>query len=117
MTHTKGEWKLNPLINPTKPTYYCIYTQECDKIEHIVTVTDNNLIDKEAMHANARLIAAAPNMLEIIKELQTKISEHQHKDSKIIAGYTLAANVGLTDISCKITSLLCFLYPIKEDEV
>ena len=69
----------------------------------------------EADDNTKRLIAAAPEMLQIIKEVQSMISEHQYKDGKILAGYTLAANVGLTDISCKITSLLCSLAP-KEEE-
>lgn len=45
-------------------------------------------------------------MLDLLREIGYKFNEHQRTDSKIMAGYTLAANVeGLTELSTKITNI------------
>ena len=46
-------------------------------------------------------------LIGIVKEVSSKMQEHQKVDSKIIAGYTLAANIeGFTEILNKITRIL-----------
>jgi hypothetical protein len=67
--YTKGDWKLNPLPNPLHPKYYCLYTKEGDHttINHICQITDNGLNDKNEMHGNALLLAAAPSMYEALQ--------------------------------------------------
>jgi len=72
--YTKGDWKLNPLPNPTQPKYYCLYTKEGDHttINHICQITDNGLNDKNEMHANALLLAAAPSMYEALQDMVKK---------------------------------------------
>lgn len=49
-----------------------------------------------------------PELLALLRRINLKLSEHQKQNSKILAGYTLAANIeGLTEISNEITSILC----------
>jgi len=93
--HTKGEWVANEGQ---------IYPQETGKTLALIPYFNK---DDEEQEANAKLIAAAPNMLKIIEDIAAKLSEHQKVDSKIMAGYTLAANIeGLTEIANEITSVL-----------
>lgn len=93
--HTKGEW----ITNEGQ-----IYPQETGKTLALIPYFNK---DDEEQEANAKLIAAAPNMLKIIEDIAAKLSEHQKVDSKIMAGYTLAANIeGLTEIANEITSVL-----------
>lgn len=49
-----------------------------------------------------------PELLALLRKVNLKISEHQKQDTKIMSGYTLAANIkGLTELSNEITSILC----------
>jgi len=58
-----------------------------------------NFMDESEAKANAKLIAASPKMIEFISKIMSKLQEHQKEDKKIIAGYTLAANIeGFTDL-------------------
>ena len=77
-THTKGEWKLNPLPNPTNPDYYCLYAKDGDHttVEHIVTITSNGLNNKNEIHANAKLICAAPDLLDALVYILPSLKEH-----------------------------------------
>ena len=60
--HTEGPWLLNPLTNPTRPTYYCVFVKPGgpSTIEHICQVAK---ADSDNFEANAHLIAAAPDLL------------------------------------------------------
>lgn len=85
--HTQGEWKLNPLTNPTNPNHYCLYVQDGDykTIEHIVTITNNGLKNKEEIHANAKLIHAAPDLLKALYLAEKRIqSEEGSTPSELI---------------------------------
>ena len=45
-------------------------------------------------------------MLDLLRKIAYKFNEHQHEESKILKGYTLAANVeGLTELSMEITRM------------
>lgn len=93
--HTQGEW----ITNEGQ-----IYPQETGKTLALIPYFDK---DDEEQEANAKLIAAAPNMLKIIEDIAKKLSEHQKVDSKIMAGYTLGANLeGFTEITNEITRVL-----------
>lgn len=76
--HTQGELKSNPLTNPTKPDYYCLYTKEGDHktIEHIVTVTSSGLTNKDEVHGNAARLVKCWNMHdELIETLKLIMNE------------------------------------------
>ena len=98
--YTHGEWKLNPLRDPTRPEYYCIYVKEGDHttVENIVTVTDLGLKNREHVHGNSARIVKCVNMhdnlISMIKELRTELravqssfyyddTEREITDSKI----------------------------------
>jgi hypothetical protein len=85
--HTNGEWKLNPLPNPTTPDYYCLYVKDGDHttVEHIVTITSNGLNNKNEIHANAKLISAAPDLLNALYLAEERIqSEEGTEPSELI---------------------------------
>lgn len=47
-------------------------------------------------------------LIELLRKIGQKFNEHQHEDSKLIRGYTLAANVeGLTELSNEIVRVTC----------
>lgn len=96
MEHSKGNW----IAKNTNSNSY-VYSMLSGVICEL-----NNKPQEEAK-ANAKLIAAAPQMLEILTQVNNLLSEHQKQDSKILAGYTMAANLGdeATSISNKLTSL------------
>lgn len=55
--------------------------------------------------ANAKLIAAAPALLKTLGDIMNKLQEHQSTESKILAGYTLCANIeGMTELLNNATS-------------
>lgn len=45
-------------------------------------------------------------LIQLLGKVQKKLNEHQKTDSKIMAGYTLAVNVEMVDISNEITDVL-----------
>lgn len=65
---TSGEWKSNPLTDPTNPRYYCIYTKDGDEstINHIAIVDSQNLINKGEVHYNKQLIENSPDMYKLL---------------------------------------------------
>ena len=72
-------------------------TDLCDN-KYSGHLPNTNVSVKEAQ-ANAKLISASPKMIEFIGKVMSKLQEHQKEDKKIIAGYTLAANIdGFTDL-------------------
>lgn len=60
---TKGRWELNPLRDPTNPTYWCLYTQNETNIEHIAIISNDGLSNTREAKPNAQLIACAPELL------------------------------------------------------
>ena len=50
---------------------------------------------------------AKKELVDMLRKVAHKLNEHQHKDKRIAAGFTLAANVdGMTEILNEITTLL-----------
>lgn len=101
--HTKGEnnkWKVKP-YSKNCLTIQCNGFREDQKggyVAEIVWASNVGGISRED-EANAKLIAAAPDMIEFIGKVMSKLQEHQKEDKKILAGYTLAANIeGFTDL-------------------
>jgi len=70
--HTLGPWKLNPQPNPNRPTYYSVYVKPGgpETVDHICMVSHQM---SENWQANARLIAAAPKLLEACKAVRFDI--------------------------------------------
>jgi hypothetical protein len=90
--HTSGTWHAKDGQ---------IYPTETGKTLAIIPYYDK---DNEEEEANAKLIAAAPELLKALGNICHKLQEHQKKDSKIIAGYTLAANIeGMTELLIEAT--------------
>jgi len=78
-----------------------IYPTETGKTLALIPYFEEGL---EEHQANQKLIAAAPELLKALGNICYKLQEHQKKDSKIIAGYTLAANIeGMTDLLIEAT--------------
>ena len=73
--YTKGKW----LVKTTSGYGTQIYSQT--PIQHIAT-THYGEIDIDEAKANARLIAAAPDLLKACKMLQNALTEHRLRDSK-----------------------------------
>lgn len=47
--------------------------------------------------------ATKKELIDLLKKISYKFNEHQTKDSKILKGYTLAANIdGLTELNNEI---------------
>lgn len=69
--HTPGPWKLETQRAPNGGTYYRIYDHE-DANAVISQVIGDGRIE---YHANARLIAAAPELLEALKVAQAIINK------------------------------------------
>ena len=95
--HTPGQWQIS------KPDFETINIVTTDKfmceIPSCISVNEDTAERAAEAEANAKLIAALPKMIEFIGKVLSKLQEHQKEDKKIIAGYTLAANVpGLTDL-------------------
>ena len=77
--YTKGKWRMSSLVSPEKPKRYAsIYAGEKGEEIEIAAINVEWELPKkqrESGHANARLIAAAPDLLEACKEgLQAMIN-------------------------------------------
>lgn len=67
MTHTPGPWNINGGPNPLKPQYATIYVKPGDHttVDHICTIGQHH---SKNWQDNAHLIAAAPELLEALKQ-------------------------------------------------
>jgi len=80
--HTPGPWKIqspsHPDINQREDKL--IYAKSGDEFLHIAEVyqyqNDNNHEANGTAPANARLIAAAPEMLDLFRELLNEVEEY-----------------------------------------
>ena len=63
MKHTKGEWKIFPISNK-------LIQINSEKMYSIAYVWAINRELKEELEANAKLIAAAPDLLEVLIKLK-----------------------------------------------
>lgn len=97
--HTTGQWVA---LNRTGTGLYKIVSDTLQEICETQMPYGDNLTRPEVFEqgkANAKLIAASPKMIEFIGKVMSKLQEHQKEDKKILAGYTLAANIeGFTDL-------------------
>ena len=64
MAHTKGEWVLGLYPQKNYP-HRVVMTNDGGAISEVI-----ERADKKEMEANAKLIAAAPNMLKALKEAE-----------------------------------------------
>lgn len=71
--HTKGPWDYTPNPYPDQPFEYVCYDNGKGAIAHIERHTQNHddwkYRSREEFEANARLITAAPEMLEALKRV------------------------------------------------
>lgn len=77
--HTKGEWKLNPLGNYENPRYYCLYVKPGDHttVQHIAVIDTQGLDNKDELTPNAKLMCAAPAMLEVLFFLKEDYEQNE----------------------------------------
>lgn len=77
MKHTQGEWKIARNMNGA----LCIYTGEDEYLMEtlISKVMGTNIPDQ--FKANAKLIAAAPDLLEAAKNILHDAINHQHRNN------------------------------------
>ncbi len=65
MTHTPGPWKVGPTITGRNPSILIL----ADEVVCQATAPQLNDWDWKITEANARLIAAAPDLLEALKKI------------------------------------------------
>lgn len=93
--HTSGQWE----SRQSQGNNIYKYKVVSPSIKTICEMEADGVKDIEEVKANAKLIAAVPKMIEFIGKIMGKLQEHQKEDKRIIAGYTLAANIeGFTDL-------------------
>lgn len=94
MNYTKGEWRLEHLLAGQYPVY--IYDENGMAIAEATNRLDgiNNEKAKEEMIANARLIAAAPDMYEALKAvLSSAVCDDFDKSGLAITHYAIDGNI------------------------
>ena len=106
--HTQGEWKVKTTEETQHQTlfvYSPVFGAICQIPHRFKAIQEHE--------SNAQLIVAAPKMLEILTRMNDLLQQHQKQDSKILAGYTLAANLGeeATNILNDCTKIFSTLNP------
>jgi len=89
MKHTKGEWELSHhtnqgiriVINPDNPS----------KTENICSVSGNP--SDESVYANAKLIAAAPELLQALLEAEIQIEYMHERTGETGTGVALLSRI------------------------
>ena len=71
---TKGKWIMVKTAKYFEPKSSTVEIHSDNNIGWICKIQNNGVIEREEGNANAKLIAAAPEMFEAIVELQKKIS-------------------------------------------
>ena len=84
-THTPGPWTVNSLTRIEGPAYGLI-------------ASVRGSLDKERTHANARLIAAAPDMLNTLRDV-LEILQDSWGDEQLAAGDDQAANLIMAQLA------------------
>ena len=91
--HTPGPWHINGGPNPTKPNYatICVKPGDHTTVDHICSIGERHSAN---WHANARLIAAAPELLAQLKSL-LEMFDHDaaHQPDPITAGEMIDATL------------------------
>lgn len=72
--HTPGPWNLHPRIKPEIPV---VYKDGC-----IIATVDTSAPEPGEREANARLIASAPELLDMVKNLHGALGAHRFRDCK-----------------------------------
>lgn len=83
LKHTKGEWRIEE--NCWADNHVAINGDNWDCFAMVVTKMDGALEKEKSIEgeANARLIAAAPEMLECLIEIYKNSAYHQHNPKTI----------------------------------
>ena len=80
MEHTKGKWEsVGVIIQDTKDPIFYHTDVICNDT---IRVARSSGVGKELALANAHLIAAAPDLLEACKMLQSALTEYNLRDIK-----------------------------------
>jgi len=94
MKHTKGPYRIYEDANPELPIFITGWSDEAETSFDIATVETAPTSDEQ--RANARLIAAAPQMYDLLKEManvpQSKETDEQRRANDLlhyIDGYGL----------------------------
>jgi hypothetical protein len=89
MSHTPGPWGLSSKQAPTSKRKYMEHGEKITLLSHsgitfgIAKITGPSNFDmQEEFRSNARLIAAAPDLLEACKELRKEVHEYRLLDIK-----------------------------------
>lgn len=77
MSHTPGPWKLVPAKNPS---YNLVCAERWHKLARVVVRMMGHGSDSEEGVANARLIAAAPELLEAAEKALQYMRLHKYAD-------------------------------------
>lgn len=93
--HTPGPWlvKSDPIRFDTLSTVVGGVKKKAKGIERQMIVQVGGWAEWREQEANARLIAAAPDLLEALKALTNSLDEHDllHDDQRLAFGDSLAA--------------------------
>ena len=74
MTHTPGPWE--PSINPSGTRAYGVHTHADGRRTNIVNWGGLSRAGSEEGQANARLLAAAPELLRMLREARTMLKAY-----------------------------------------
>jgi len=73
MKHTKGNWKITKVKNHEHHLLYCKIASNNGHLGFAGVYGDNVKIPDEECEANAKLIAAAPELLEALKAIDERL--------------------------------------------
>lgn len=68
VSHTPGPWDINPVRNSFEPYKLIIFAQNQDRVAICYKESNDVYVPKDEAEANAKLIAAAPELLEALKD-------------------------------------------------
>ena len=92
IVHTPGPWRFEPTNYGKAARYgYGLLDSDDDSLGVMVLTTDVWGKDIKSAEANARLIAAAPELLQACQDTLTYLATHADDDSNVLWGKVSAA--------------------------